>query len=248
MKRKFKSVSFNEQANEVFPIRVDTSQEYSSWNTFDDLADMKQASIQQALAIRQEHAHSLVFLHNNNNTAAAATTYSNTMLEVYLACRTADGPSPKLLRRLAVWHANAPTRRGLEFQSVQTVRIERYKQRLKARQAILLAQDELFLHHRQSPPDDRDMRTPDPMDLLRQASEVISAPSKAFARTLAEADALSLNDNLNLTMEENAFCNNTDQQHAALVNDCQDYQGLAMMLLKARQQYAASLAPSCQPS
>lgn len=242
MKRKIKSVGFNERANEVFTI---DALDGSHWNTFEDLSDMKQASIQQALAIRQEHAHSLMFL-DESDTAGNNATYSNTLLEVYVQCRTNTVLSPNSRHRLAVWHANAPTRRGLEFQSVQTVRVERYKQRLRARQAILVLQGDLTRSavsrktavvrkkgSRMMPPPPTITTTvvpepQDPVEALREASEAISAPSKAFARALAEADEAALDESLTVVDDEDDFRQNQEQI------ECDDYQGLAMLLLKAK--------------
>lgn len=245
MKRKIKSVGFNERANEVFTI---DALDASHWNTFEDLSEMKQASIQQALAIRQEHAHSLHFLHTNGDADNSnCATYSNTLLEVYVQCRTNTVLSPNSRHRLAVWHANAPTRRGLEFQSVQTVRIERYKQRLRARQAILALQHDLSRESAKTPVIVRKkgsrMMPPtitttavkeaqDPVEALREASEAISAPSKAFARALAEADEAALDESMIVVEddeEEEECCSNKEQQQL----ECDDYQGLPIMLLKA---------------
>jgi hypothetical protein len=173
MKRKLKSVSFNEAANKEYTVeRMDAQ----FWHTFDDLLRMKYSSVKKAMSIREAHSFDL---HNRSS-------YSNTVLQVYLQCCGGgdQGPSASCVARLAEWTVAAPTLRGLEFQSVHTVRMERAKQRQRARQAVLACQEELY---------DKGQNCGVVSDnLLRKASESCSGATKLFARAMAEADALAV--------------------------------------------------------
>lgn len=166
---------------------------------------MKYSSIRKALAVRADHAENL----------QNPTSYSNSALAVYLYCcrrstarlakteccptKTCEDVTDSNLQHTITMHRLAnrlarvstnPTWRGLEFHSINMVRLERAKRRQCIRQAILAVQEQ----HRQQQCDSETCPSKNNISLeerLRWISEQGSTATTLFAQVLGLADALA---------------------------------------------------------
>jgi hypothetical protein len=124
MKRKLskgKSVSFDLEANEVQSYDREPC---NTWLSSQELEDLKQEALEEALEIRRRHSHHVF----------DSSSYSNSILRLYL---DAVAHRPVQLDHCARLFADDNIyRRGLEFHAVYTLRLERSKRRLKLRQAV----------------------------------------------------------------------------------------------------------------
>ena len=151
------------------------------WFQPDELNQMKRSAAKHAGRIRGEIKRGKI---QGNEIPVS---YEKVLLRIYRSCLEGQRHSFADQEKLEHWVSLGHARRGLERYVVDVIAQERSERRFQLQRSIFFVQEKCR---------NQGLSEVQEAGLIRLASEKLSKPSVAFAKVLAEADAIAAGSNL----------------------------------------------------